>query len=47
MERLNTACRVMGSHALVAAKLIAHLSDGRLKVFEGRWVIMGGAGPTV
>ncbi len=47
MERLNTAIGVMGSHALVAARLMAHLSDGRLEeLFEGHLVIMV-EGPTI
>lgn len=47
MERLNTAVGVMGSHALVVARLMAHLSDGRLEeLFEGHLVIIV-EGPTV
>lgn len=47
MERLDTAIGVMGNHALVAARLMAHLSDGRLEeLFEGHLVIMV-EGPTV
>lgn len=47
MERLNPAVGVMGAHALVAVKLMAHLSDGRLEeLFEGHLVIIV-EGPTV